>query len=205
MFPHAVSLQFPTARPGFSLKERNEKMRREGENERKKARVKKETAKQSLFCHLVCSSDDVGSAGSTKQRGSPATPARNFASRYRWQYGRCRDVNCKSDAYSRDRIAQTHSFALGDSVSHSRLISLVTRDAFSAGLLISKQTNELDRVVPHEKLIVVELLKKLPLFYGTRYVVTVNSKIFWDVTPCSVVKFRGCFCAMYYPHLQCQK
>jgi hypothetical protein len=54
-------------------------MRREGENERKKIKVKKETAEQLLFCHLVCSSVGVGSAGGTKQRGSPAPPARNVA------------------------------------------------------------------------------------------------------------------------------
>lgn len=45
MFLHAVSLRLPTVRPGFSLKERNQKMRREGESERNKIKVMKETAK----------------------------------------------------------------------------------------------------------------------------------------------------------------
>jgi hypothetical protein len=44
-------------------------------------------------------------------------------------------------------------------------------------------------------LLVTQLVKKLPAFYGTRRLLTVKMAVFWDVTPCSLVevyrRFRG--------------
>jgi hypothetical protein len=87
MFPHAVSRRLPTAEArvysqGKELEDAKERRKRAEEE-----KVKKETAKQSLFCHLVCSSDDVGPAGGTKQRGFPAPPARNVVFAFRSRQG----------------------------------------------------------------------------------------------------------------------